>query len=127
MANYISLKGGKYKLYLAALQNDKLNLLKVGVTKFVDAKNRFVYNHQAFTEGIEQDSYINIFPNITICDSVIVESKERAEELEAIILSRWGDKDFWIESKLSGITESRKYTPQRYAIAKNVINGAGKR
>ena len=56
--------------------------------------------------------------------SVTVENKTKALELESKILSGWGKKDFWIESKLSGITELRKYTPQRYAIAKSIINGA---
>ena len=124
MDNFVTFKDGKYKVYLASLKNNELNLLKVGITQFIDAEDRFVYNYKAFTEGKEPEAYINLFPQITLCASVTVENKTKALELEAKILSGWGKKDFWIESKLSGITELRKYTPQRYAIAKSIINGA---
>ena len=124
MGNFVRFKDGKCKVYLASLQNNELNLLKVGITQFIDAQDRFNYNYKAFTEGKEPEAYINLFPKITLCASVTVESKTKAEELEAKILNGWGVKDFWIESKLSGITELRKYTPQRYAIAKSIINGA---
>ena len=124
MGNFTTFKDGKYKVYLASLKNDELNLLKVGITQFIDAEDRFAYNYKAFTEGREPEAYINIFPKITLCASVTVENRVKALELETKILKGWGDKDFWIESRLSGITELRKYTPQRYAIAKSVINGA---
>ena len=124
MRNFVTFKDGQYKVYLASLQNNEFNLLKVGITQFIDAEDRFTYNYKAFTEGREPEAYINLFPKIILCASVTVESKTKAEELEAKILNGWGAKDFWIESKLSGITELRKYTPQRYAIAKSVINGA---
>ena len=127
MGNFITFRDGKYKVYLASLKNDQLNLLKIGITQFVDAEDRFAYNYKAFTEGKEPEAYINMFPQITLCASVTVENKAKAEELEAKILKGWGDKDFWIKSKLAGVTELRKYTPQRYAIAKSVINGARKR
>ena len=124
MDNFVTFKDGKYKVYLASLKNNELNLLKVGITQFIDAQDRFNYNYKAFTEGKEPEAYINLFSQITLCASVTVENKTKALELEAKILSGWGKKDFWIESKLSGITELRKYTPQRYAIAKSIINGA---
>ena len=124
MGNFTRFKDGKCKVYLASLQNNDLNLLKVGITQFIDAEDRFAYNYKAFTEGKEPEAYINIFPKITLCASVVVESKAKAEELEAKILKGWGNKDFWIESKLSGVTELRTYNPQRYAIAKSIINGA---
>ena len=127
MGNFITFRDGKYKVYLASLKNDQLNLLKIGITQFVDAEDRFAYNYKSFTEGKEPEAYINMFPQITLCASVTVENKAKAEELEAKILKGWGDKDFWIKSKLAGVTELRKYTPQRYAIAKSVINGARKR
>ena len=124
MRNFVTFRDGKYKVYLASLQNNEFNLLKVGITQFIDAEDRFAYNYKAFTEGREPEAYINLFPKITLCASVTVENRAKALELESKILNGWGAKDFWIESKLSGINELRKYTPQRYAIAKSVINGA---
>ncbi len=121
MGKFLRFNNGKYKIYLASLKNSELNLLKIGITQFVDAEDRFNWNYKEYTRGIEPEAYHNLFPEITICDSVIVENKAQAEEIEAKILNGWGAKDFWLESQLSGITELRKYTSQRYAIAKSII------
>ena len=121
MGKFLRFNNGKYKIYLASLKNIDLNLLKIGITQFVDAEDRFNWNYKEYTRGNEPEAYHNLFPEITICDSVIVENKAKAEEIEAKILSGWGTKDFWLEPQLSGITELRKYTSQRYAIAKSII------
>ena len=121
MGKFLRFNNGKYKIYLASLKNNELNLIKIGITEFVNAEDRFNWNHLEYNKGSEPESYINLFPEIKICDSVIVENRTKAEEIEAKILSGWGQKDFWLDSQLSGITEVRTYNPKRYAIAKSII------
>ena len=37
MGKFLRFNNGKYKIYLASLKNSDLNLLKIGITQFVDA------------------------------------------------------------------------------------------
>jgi hypothetical protein len=45
---------------------------------------------------------------------------DKAKNLEKEILEKWGPQDLELP-KMNGMSEIRKYTPQRYAVAKNLI------
>ena len=58
-------------------------------------------------------------------DEVVVNASAQlttllAVELEKKILKAWGAQDLDIP-KINGMSEMRKYTKQRFAIAKNII------
>lgn len=101
---------GRRKVYLAVLSKGDKPYIKVGITSFSDAMDRFMFEDRG-------GSLNGIFDKVKIHRSVVVPDEQSAKELERRILLAWGPKDFMAPMNFSGITEIRRYTPQRYAIA----------
>lgn len=103
-----------YKVYLARLRREDVYpkcVYKVGITGSSDAMTRLTY-----AKADEPNPIIKTFPDIKVMNSIVVDTKEKAEKIEASIMEaiRYskGDKWFhnWFEkAKVSGITEMRKW------------------
>ncbi len=115
------------KLYLMTfkkrIDGQMLEVIKVGLTTFTETYDRIIYNHQVFKEGKEEvwveDSMYGYFDEVVVNASAML-PKNKVKELEKQILKAWGDQDLIIP-KINGMSEMRKYTNQRFAIAKNII------
>lgn len=96
--------------------------IKIGITSYTEVLDRILVAHQAFLEG--RDSWVltsmyEYFHNGSVIASAQLPT-DKARELEKEVLEKWGPQDLDLP-KMNGMSEIRKYTPQRYAIAKNLI------
>ena len=115
------------KLYLMTfkkrMEDQVLEVIKVGLTTFTETYDRIIYNHEVFKEGKEEgwveDSMYGYFDEVVVNASAML-PKAKVKELEKQILKAWGDQDLTIP-KINGMSEMRKYSNQRFAIAKNII------
>lgn len=96
--------------------------IKIGITSYTEVLDRILIAHQAFLKGIDNwvlTSMYEYFHSGTVIASVQLPTG-KARELEKKVLEIWGPQDLNLP-KMNGMSEIRKYTPQRYAIAKNLI------
>lgn len=115
------------KLYLMTFRkfivDEVLEVIKIGKTKYVETYDRIIFNHKVFVEGKEdswvKDSMFGYFDEVVVNASAQLTTL-LAVELEKKILKAWGAQDLDIP-KINGMSEMRKYTKQRFAIAKNII------
>ena len=115
------------KLYLMTFKKNVgdqvLEVIKVGLTTFKDTYDRLLFNHQVFLEGKEakwiEDTMFNYFDELVVNASAML-PLNKVKDLEKQILSAWGDQDLELP-KINGMSEMRKYTNQRFAIAKSII------
>jgi hypothetical protein len=115
------------KLYLMTFKKniggEVMEVIKVGMTDFEETYDRIIYNHQVFKEGKEakwvEDTMYGYFDEVLVNSSAMLPSG-KVRELEKQILHAWGVQDLEIPN-IVGMSEMRKYTKQRFAIAKNII------
>lgn len=114
----MKLKSNKFKVYIAKLKRKSgvpRTVLKVGITSSVDALDRLRY-----CKADEPFPIISEFEDIKIMDSVVMESKEKAEEVEKELMTVIAGKNRfhnWFEpKKLSGITEMRVWDYNEFIL-----------
>lgn len=117
------------KIYLMTFKKNtgdqELKVIKVGLTSFKDAYDRLLFNDEIFQKGKEaewvEDSMIGYFgEDDTVVNASAMLPMKKVKDLEKQILEAWGDQDLKLP-KINGMSEMRKYTNQRFAIAKNII------
>lgn len=118
---YESYRGSHMKVYMLYLTKDGRKFLKVGTTKAKDVNMRIEYNKQD-DELSGRTPWTTFFDEVKVAKSVTLPTEEAALRLEAMILEQWGDRDIFFDENMSGISEIRKYTPERFQIAKDIID-----
>ena len=115
-----------HRLYLVTFRRTvdgiEESFIKVGVTTYTEVWDRILQAHQAFIEGRDNwvlTSMYEYFHNGSVVASTQLPT-DKAKNLEKEILEKWGPQDLELP-KMNGMSEIRKYTPQRYAVAKNLI------
>lgn len=121
---FAKLPEGKHKVYLVELFGGynsvtgmQDNAIKVGVTSYRDAIDRFYYS-----KHIGENSMIDYFDRVRCIASIVVDSRQAAEKIEEKILKEWGDRDFITNLYMKGVTEIRKATLERILKGHEVIN-----
>lgn len=118
---YESYQGSHMKVYMLYLTKDGRKFLKVGTTKAKDVNMRIEYNKQD-DELSGRTPWTTFFDEVKVSKSVTLPTEEAALRLEEMILEHWGDRDIFFEENMSGISEIRKYSPERFQIAKDIID-----
>ena len=118
---YESYRGSHMKVYMLYLTKDGRKFLKVGTTKAKDVNMRIEYNKQD-DELSGRTPWTTFFDEVKVAKSVTLPTEEAALRLEAMILEQWGDRDIFFDENMSGISEIRKYAPERFQIAKDIID-----
>ena len=118
---YESYRGSHMKVYMLYLTKDGKKFLKVGTTKAKDVNMRIEYNKQD-DELSGRTPWTTFFDEVKVAKSVTLPTEEAALRLEAMILEQWGDRDIFFDENMSGISEIRKYAPERFQIAKDIID-----
>ena len=118
---YESYQGSHMKVYMLYLTKDGKKFLKVGTTKAKDVNMRIEYNKQD-DELSGRTPWTTFFDEVKVSKSVTLPTEEAALRLEAMILEQWGDRDIFFDENMSGISEIRKYAPERFQIAKDIID-----
>lgn len=118
---YESYQGSHMKVYMLYLTKDGKKFLKVGTTKAKDINMRIEYNKQD-DELSGRTPWTTFFDEVKVSKSVTLPTEEAALRLEAMILEQWGDRDIFFDENMSGISEIRKYSPERFQIAKDIID-----
>ena len=118
---YESYQGSHMKVYMLYLTKDGKKFLKVGTTKAKDVNMRIEYNKQD-DELRGRTPWTTFFDEVKVSKSVTLPTEEAALRLEAMILEQWGDRDIFFDENMSGISEIRKYSPERFQIAKDIID-----
>ncbi len=118
---YESYRGSHMKVYMLYLTKDGKKFLKVGTTKAKDVNMRIEYNKQD-DELSGRTPWTTFFDEVKVSKSVTLPTEEAALRLEAMILEQWGDRDIFFDENMSGISEIRKYSPERFQIAKDIID-----
>ena len=118
---YESYQGSHMKVYMLYLTKDGRKFLKVGTTKAKDVNMRIEYNKQD-DELSGRTPWTTFFDEVKVSKSVTLPTEEAALRLEAMILEQWGDRDIFFDENMSGISEMRKYSPERFQIAKDIID-----
>lgn len=100
---------GRYNLYLFRLwtddkRQDPQQVYKIGITTAKDPYNRLRYNSIADKITISQ-----VFPYASLLACRTFMDRADASRAEHKILKNIKPKDFLIESKISGITEMRRW------------------
>ena len=112
------------KVYVFQFTKGSEKFLKVGVTDFMEAYDRVLFNHGIFKEGKEKDwvetTMYEYFDDIKIMASAMIK-KETADKTEKIILKGWGDQDLKLP-KMKGMSEFRKYSYARFKLARAIID-----
>ena len=112
------------KVYVFQFTRDGKKFLKVGVTDYMEAYDRVIFNHAIFKEGKEQDwvetTMYEYFDDIKIMASAML-TKDKANKLEEVILTNWGDQDLKLP-KMKGMSEFRKYNYPRLRQARAIID-----
>ena len=111
-----------YRVYLMSFQKDGESFLKPGFTSYRDVYSRIEANHILDPkENPGNVTWNNHFDRVSPAKSITVKGKHQAKEIEKEILEALGKKDVFFDVKFSGITEMRKYSAQRYAIACSIL------
>ena len=118
---YESYRGSHMKVYMLYLTKDGKKFLKVGTTKAKDVNMRIEYNKQD-DELSGRTPWTTFFDEVKVSKSVTLPTEEAALRLEEMILEHWGDRDIFFDENMSGISEIRKYSPERFQIAKDIID-----
>ena len=118
---YESYQGSHMKVYMLYLTKDGRKFLKVGTTKAKDVNMRIEYNKQD-DELSGRTPWTTFFDEVKVSKSVTLPTEEAALRLEAMILEQWGDRDAFFDESMSGFSEIRKYSPERFQIAKDIID-----
>ena len=118
---YESYRGSHMKVYMLYLTKDGRKFLKVGTTKAKDVNMRIEFNKQD-DELSGRTPWTTFFDEVKVSKSVTLPTEEAALRLEAMILEQWGDRDIFFDENMSGISEIRKYSPERFQIAKDIID-----
>lgn len=118
---YESYRGSHMKVYMLYLTKDGRKFLKVGTTKAKDVNMRIEYNKQD-DELSGRTPWTTFFDEVKVAKSVTLPTEEAALRLEAMILEQWGDRDAFFDESMSGFSEIRKYAPERFQIAKDIID-----
>lgn len=118
---YESYQGSHMKVYMLYLTKDGKKFLKVGTTKAKDVNMRIEYNKQD-DELSGRTPWTTFFDEVKVSKSVTLPTEEAALRLEEMILEHWGDRDIFFDENMSGISEIRKYSPERFQIAKDIID-----
>lgn len=118
---YESYQGSHMKVYMLYLTKDGKKFLKVGTTKAKDVNMRIEFNKQD-DEISGRTPWTTFFDEVKVSKSVTLPTEEAALRLEAMILEQWGDRDIFFDENMSGISEMRKYAPERFQIAKDIID-----
>lgn len=118
---YESYQGSHMKVYMLYLTKDGRKFLKVGTTKAKDVNMRIEFNKQD-DELSGRTPWTTFFDEVKVSKSVTLPTEEAALRLEEMILEHWGDRDIFFEENMSGISEIRKYSPERFQIAKDIID-----
>ena len=105
-----------------SFKKDGIGYIKPGVTDFKDVLSRIEANRlYEPQEHPDKVVWVDYFDSVYPIKSITVKGKELALKIEQELLKALGDQDAYFDVKFSGITEMRKYTPKRYAIAINII------
>ena len=118
---YESYRGSHMKVYMLYLTKDGRKFLKVGTTKAKDVNMRIEYNKQD-DELSGRTPWTTFFDEVKVAKSVTLPTEEAVLRLEAMILEQWGDRDAFFDESMSGFSEIRKYAPERFQIAKDIID-----
>jgi len=118
---YESYQGSHMKVYMLYLTKDGKKFLKVGTTKAKDVNMRIEFNKQD-DELSGRTPWTTFFDEVKVSKSVTLPTEEAALRLEEMILEHWGDRDIFFDENMSGISEIRKYSPERFQIAKDIID-----
>ena len=118
---YESYRGSHMKVYMLYLVKDGKKFLKVGTTKAKDVNMRIEFNKKD-DELSGRTPWTTFFSEVKVSKSVTLPTEEAALRLEAMILEQWGDRDIFFDENMSGISEIRKYSPDRFQIAKDIID-----
>tara|TARA_R110000796_G_scaffold73157_2_gene164783 strand:- start:300 stop:686 length:387 start_codon:yes stop_codon:yes gene_type:complete len=119
---YEQYKGGHTKVYMLYLVKEGKKYLKVGLTKFKDVNMRIGYNEEKDLELSGRMPWKDFFDEVKVSKSVTLPTEEAAKRLEAMILENWGERDIFFEENMSGISEMRKYSPEKFQLAKTIID-----
>jgi|AntAceMinimDraft_11_1070367.scaffolds.fasta_scaffold00689_18 hypothetical protein len=100
-----------------------LEVVKIGQTAFYETYDRILYNHAIFKEGKEKeyikDTMFGYYDEIKVNTSAMLPSG-KVDDIEKEVLRLWGPQDLEIP-KMNGMSEMRKYSKERYAIASLII------
>jgi|TARA_B110000908_G_C10195849_1_gene422835 hypothetical protein len=111
------------KVYVFLFTKGKEKFLKVGVTSYMEAYDRILFNHAIFHEGGEKDwvttTMVDHFDTVSIQTSAML-PKDKAKALESTILKTWGDQDLDLP-KIKGMSEFREYNYERLRQARDII------
>ena len=103
-------------------RKDGKSYLKPGVTDYKDVLSRIEANSKYDpVEHPERVTWREYFNEIRPAKSITVKGKEHALMIEQELLQALGPADASFDRNFSGISEVRNYTPQRYAIAVNIL------
>lgn len=103
------LPNNQYNLYLFKLWTDDVRqdpqcVYKIGITSAADPYNRLRYNAIADRVTISQ-----VFPNAVLLAQRTFKTRAEAEAFESYLFTLVPKKDFLIETRISGITEMRRW------------------
>ena len=105
-----------------SFKKDGEGFIKPGVTDFKDVLSRIEYNR--LYEPLQRPDrvvWVDYFDSVYPIRSITVKGKELALKIEQELLEALGTRDAYFDVNFSGITEMRKYTAQRYAIAISIL------
>jgi len=110
------------KVYLMSFKKDGQGYIKPGVTDYKDVLSRIeanaLYDPIAHPDRVVWKDY---FDSVYPIRSITVKGKEQALRIEQELLEALGARDAYFDVNFSGISEMRKYTAKRYAVAISII------
>ena len=109
------------KLYAVEFTNKRTrnSFIKIGWTKEYDVLDRFS-SRTMVKYGHEPDHYKNF--DIRVLAAAYTNSYEQVQEAERELLRKY-PKNFWLEEKISGVTEIVKLDPSaRYQLIQDVLS-----
>lgn len=120
-----------YKLYLVVFTVEGKKVYKIGITSHSDVRRRF--QHLLDSEIITD---FKIWISVWIVGKLAAEQKE--QECFSLIKETFPQNNYikegtqyfhnvWLENKISGVTEIRKYNPDETEKAYNFIENSGSR
>ena len=117
-----TLPDGQYNLYLFKLWTDDSRqdppcVYKIGITSALNPYDRIRYNSIADRVAIS-----HVFPNCALLATKLFMNKAEAAQCEADLLMSVSKKDFVIETRISGITEMRRWNQEEVDHILSVIN-----
>ena len=107
---------------LMSFKKEDEGFIKPGVTDYKDVLARIeanrLYEPQSHPDRVV---WVDYFDSVYPIKSITVKGKELALKIEQELLEALGARDAYFDVNFSGITEMRKYTAQRYAIATKIL------